>query len=265
VANEHDIDWVLIGRYALLIALTVLIPIPLLDTTLENMLRRRLVRAVALRHGVDLSDEQVATLGNAPGGGCLGCFWGLVTWPFRKILRTVLIVLQLKVIADLASEIVHRSLLLEEALELGFLPDQPDRVRVAMDKALVAVDTRVVERRLLGVFKEHTSDLNRVVWEATKVAKGAANEQRNQALADAVEADTLGSGAREMTAALAASLGGIGMVPELLAWFRAELMSGPAEVGGVVEPEVLPADERTPKSLPEPKIEDAEELPEGEE
>ena len=266
MSAEEDIDWILILRYALLIGLTVMIPIPLLDSTIENLLRRRLVRQLAQRRGVELTEAQIATLGNAPAGGCMGCLWAVATWPFRKILRTILIVLQVKVIADLASEIVHRSLLLEEALELGFLPEQPDRVRVAMDKALVSVDTRVVERQLLGVFREHTHDLNRVVFEATKVAKSS--QDPDQGLADAVAADELGSGAERMTQAMAASLKGVGMVPELVAWFRAELMtSGPGEVAGPVEPELLPADTdgSGPAALPPPEPEDVEEVAPDEE
>ena len=225
MSDARDMDWYLILRYALLIGLTMLIPIPVVDGALENLLRRRLVRSLAEQRGIQLTDAQVATLGNATGGGCMGCLWGAISWPFRKILRTVLIVLQVKVIADLASEIIHRSLLLEEALKLGLLPDESERVREVMDRSLASVDTRVVERRLLGVFRAHTSDLNRAIFEATRSVRAQRN--RGKALAEAIEADSLGSGVRSLTSAMEASLHDLGVVPELVAWFRAELGAPP--------------------------------------
>lgn len=259
--SKREIDWLLVGRYALLIALTTLIPVPLLDRGVENLLRRRMVRVQAERHGVFLDDAAIATLGNAPSGGCLGFVWALVTWPIKKLVRTVLIFLSAKQFADLAMEALHRALMLEEAIELGFLPGDPDRVRVAMDKTLAAVDTRVVERTLLGIFQDHTNDLNRVVWEATRIARSDLTApQRESALADAIESDALGSGAREMTAAMTAALRGTGIVPELLAWFRTELGKGAPEVGGLVEPEVLPPDDVPRAALPEPVVEEADEV-----
>ena len=212
-----------------------------------------------MRHGIELDETAVATLANAPTGGCLGCLWSVVLWPFRKVLKTVLIVFQVKAMADMASEVLHRALMLEEALELGWVLRDPDRVRVAMDKALVSVDTRVVERRLLGVFKDHSNDLNRVIWEVSQVArKDVGHRDHGAAVADALEADALGSGAREMTSAMMAALRGTGTVPELLAWFQAEMGEAPREVPGVVEPELLEVEPVERAALPAPTVEDAQ-------
>ena len=225
------------------------------------MLRRRLVRALGERHGVTLTDEAIATLGNTPSGGCVGCLWSIVVWPFRKLLKTVLFVFLLKGTADTASEIVHRALMLEEALELGWLPGQADRVRVAMDQSLVKVDTRVVERKLLGVFQDHTNELNRVIFETIRLARSEERTHRGDAIADAVAADELGSGAHEMSAAMAASLRSIGTVPELLAWFHAEMNDGPKPVSGAVEPELLEAEAESPRgALGDSDVEDAVEV-----
>jgi len=259
--DRNEIDWLLIGRYALLIALTALIPVPILDTGVENVLRRRLARALGDRHGVSLTEEAIATLANTPTGGCVGCVWSVIVWPFRKVLKTVLFVFLLKGMADSVSEVVHRALMLEEALELGWLPGDPDRVRVAMDQALIKVDTRVVERQILGVFQDHTHELNRVIFETIRLAKTEERKNRSQAIADAVAADELGSGAHEMSAAMAASLRTMGTVPELMAWFRAEMNEGPKAVDGPVEPELLAADAtEAPRALPDPEVEDAVEV-----
>lgn len=265
-AVSRPVDWLLLGRYALLIALTALIPIPLLDRGVENYLRRRLVRAVAGRHGITLSEEAVAVLGNAPSGGCLGCLWSVVVWPFRKILKTVLVVFQVKAMADTASEILHRGLLLEEALEMGWLPGDPIPLRQAMDRSLEAIDTRPVERSLLGVFLDHKSELNKVVYNASQEARERLRqrERPREHFANKAEGEGFSEEAEEMSAALVAALRGTGVVPELLHWFRAEMgapAGSPIAVEGVLEPEeVLPPDETAPEEPDPPQLTDAIEI-----
>lgn len=265
---DRAIPWLLIGRYALLIALTALIPIPLLDRGIENLLRRRLVRAIADRHGAELSPEEIALLGNAPAGGCWGCVASVVLWPFRKVLKTMLIVLQVKAMADLASEVLHRTLMLEEALDTGWLPGDAEAVREGMDRTLACVDTRPIERQLMGTLRDHRHDLNRVVWEATRIARERVRGERGEALALAVERDELGAEADEMSEAMVASLQATGVTNELLQWFRAEMGDVPKlplKVDGALSPEaVLPAD---PEDLPSalvlhPHLEDADEVTE---
>lgn len=255
---SRSVDWLLLGRYALLVALTALIPIPLLDTGVENYLRRRMVRALAGRHGVTLDEEAVGVLGNAPGGGCVGCVWAMVMWPIKKVLRTFLIVFQVKAIADVASEVLHRGLMLEEALEMGWIPGDARKVRRAMDRSLDGIDTRLLERKLVSMFQDHTNDLNRVVFAAATVAREDLEAERE--LAEAVEKDTLGPESRRMSAAMTAAVRGTGLVPELLHWFRAEMGAAPGTpiaVGGVLEPaEILP-----PDPDPDPASTSAEERP----
>jgi len=257
--STKTLDWLLIGRYALLIALTALIPVPLLDRGIENYLRRRMVRAIADRHELELSEEDVATLAHVPSGGCFGCVWSLVLWPFRKILKTILIVWQVKSIADAASEIVHRGLMLEEALESGWIPGDAQVVRKAMDTALASVDTRLVERQIAGVFQDHTNDLNRLIYQTTEMA-------RADAIAAAVEADELITGATGLTTAMTAALQSSGVVPELIQWFRAEMGADPLEgrgVGGLLEvEEILPPDDSEEIAEEGVLIEEAEEVEE---
>ena len=238
--SDKTIDWLLIGRYALLIALTALIPLPMLDTGVENYLRRRMVRAIARRHDLTLSDEDVATLAHVPTGGCFGCVWSIVGWPIRKVLKTVFFVWQAKSIADCSSEVIHRALMIEEAMDVGWLPGDAQVVRKAMDTTLASVDTRVVERQIAGVFQDHTNELNKLVFQTTEIA-------RADAIAAAVEADELGSGAAGLTMAMTAALRGTGTVPEVIQWFRAEMGADPLDgkgIAGLLEAdEILPADE----------------------
>ncbi len=263
MGTTSTIDWLLIGRYALLVALSTLLPVPILDTALQNALQRRMVRSLAMRHNADLDPESVAVLANTAGGGCVGCLWGALVWPVMKLLRTVLIFLQAKQIADTASEQVHRALMLEEALESGWLPGDPIKVRQAMDRTLDRVDTRVVERRLAGVFRDHTNALNRFVFQATALARERTDAVG--ALADAADRDTLGPEIDSVSRAMTAALRTAGAVPELLQWFRLEMGAAPDSspaVAGLLEPvEVLPPeDDDDHHHEPGPQIEEAQEV-----
>jgi hypothetical protein len=258
-----EISWLFLGRYALLIALTDLIPIPLVDQGVEIYLRRRLVRRLGERHGVELDDATIKLLADMP-IGCTGCFWSVLCWPFKKILKTIAFVFQLKSIADVSSEMIHRGLLIEEAFEFGWLPDEPERVRLAMDIALSKVDTRVVERSVRGTFADHRDELNLLIHEATNLAR--AQTKPGEALGDAAD-EGLSEAGEGMSRALAAALQSTGVVPELVHWFRAE-MGEPPRVpvrldGGVITPEaVLPADDAESDPTDEgPQVEDANELP----
>jgi hypothetical protein len=256
------IDWLLVGRYALLAGLCDLIPLPIVDRWAANVLRRRMVRGVARRHGVELPPDALSTLGDAAGGGCLGLLLGIVLWPIKKLLKTVTIAFQVKGIADTISEVVHRALLVEEALERGWLPGDADRIRGAMDLALAHIDTRPIERSLMGALRDGRHHLNRVIWESVRIAR-ARRDRPAEAVADAAEAEGLGTDAD--TLAMNAALSVKGLVPELVGWFRAEMGEPPRlEEGlpGPIVPELLPADgpgEPVEKMLPAP-IEDAEEV-----
>lgn len=264
VAGPHPLDWMLIGRYALLVALCDLIPVPLLDFWVENVLRRRMVRAIGLAHGVPLDADAQKQLGNKPFYGCSGCLVAIVVWPVKKLLKTISVVFQVKGIADTFTEVVHRALLLEEAFEAGWLPGDPERVRIAMDAALDHVDTRVVERTLRGTMRDVRHELSRTVTESVRITRERLASRPAEALADAAEADGLGPGADEASRVMVASLKSSALVPELVTWFRAEMGQAPrveSKLAGPIEPELVAGDvpEAPPRALPAP-IEEAEEL-----
>ena len=154
------LDWMLLGRYALVVALCELIPIPFLDAWIENRVRRRMVRKILSQHGVQLDDAQLALLADATSAGCMGCFWALVMWPVKKLLKTLLVVFQAKTITDRFSEVLHRALLTEEACELGLLPDRAADVRRAMDPALAHVATRQAHVCVERIAGKHVPDVD---------------------------------------------------------------------------------------------------------
>ena len=118
-------DWLLVSRYALLVALCELIPVPLLDGWVSNLVRRRLTHVQLAQHGQSLPSKDVRMLSDAGAGGCLGILWSLIVWPFKKLLRTVLFVLQLNKMVNVFSEVAHRALN-EDATE--FIPPSPDKL-----------------------------------------------------------------------------------------------------------------------------------------
>jgi hypothetical protein len=215
---------------------------------------------------VELDEEDVRILAHAPSEGCVGCLTSVIIWPIRKIFRTVLLFLQAKHMADLASEVIHRGLLLEESFEHTWLPGEAQEVRDAMDRALEHVDTRLVERSVRGVFRDHTHELNRVIWEATDIARERSASDGVAALADAADADTMGVEADDLSTAMRLAIEAPGgVVPELLHWFRAEMGAPPElpqRVDGVIQPvEVLPPDPVSEEvDAPLLAVEDAVEL-----
>jgi len=142
-----------LATYAAIAAFTGLVPVPLLDTWLGNRVRRTLFRKMLLTRGATVPDAELAAFADTPSGGCLGVFLTVLIWPLKKLLRTVFFVWEMKVAADAASDVFHRALLLEEALEKGWAPGELSRIRIAIDATLKQVDVRILERHLRGVPK----------------------------------------------------------------------------------------------------------------
>jgi hypothetical protein len=241
------VDRGVLATFALVVALTTWIPLPLLDRLAENAVRRRMTRAVAVGHGVELDDEAVKLLSDTPSGGCVGCLVAVVLWPIKKVLKFLLTFLQFKDMADLGSDAVHRGLLLAEALEQGWLPGDAQKVREAMDRALARVETRPVERTLRGIWREEGD------WKPF-VAYATERDRKRQAAGGELE---------EPSEALQAALTVQGLLPELVHAFRVEMGMIPrtdTKVGGVIEPaEVLPAEPKGELAAHE-AIEDAHEV-----
>ena len=151
----------MITRYALLAALTGLIPLPVLDTMAEDLLRRRLLRLQLRKRGLKLPREDVAMLANRPAGGCGGIVLAIVLFPVKKLLRWILWVWQLKDMTDTLIEVVHHALLVEEALDRGWVPGDAKKVRAAMNRATTQIDTRPIERALATLFAGSRRDFRR--------------------------------------------------------------------------------------------------------
>lgn len=220
----RPVNGLLLARYALLVVLTAFIPIPWVDSWAERQLRRRLTRRIAADRGLTLAEDVVVVLADPPAGSCLGLVVAALKWPFKKVLRTFFIVIFWKGAVDVYLEVVHRGLMLDDAIARGALPSRAAQVREAMDRTLASVDVRLLERRVAGVFREPTHRLNRVVWDAAKAARARPPGAKRVAYVSALaEKAGLGSVFEATAGRLAGLVHEVGLVPELLHWFAAEL------------------------------------------
>lgn len=76
-----------IRRHATAVALCELVPLPLLDTLLQNQVRRRLVRHIAAERCLNLDPVEVATIADED----LGAVGRLLSWPVRAVLKKVFV------------------------------------------------------------------------------------------------------------------------------------------------------------------------------
>lgn len=225
-------DWLFISRYALLVALCELIPIPVLDSWVANLVRRRLTRVQLVQHQVELPSADVRMLADAGAGGCLGILWSILVWPIKKVLRTVLFVLQINRMVNVASEVAHRALLVHEALEREVVPGDVVAVRAAMNRALARVDVTVVDK---AVFSGLALS-RRTLWQAmragwSRLRAEAAAERRADAVGAQDEAP-LPPMPEELSQALGEALHTPGIEAELVRVFRMELEGGPPHAPG---------------------------------
>lgn len=220
--SAPSFQWPLVSRYAFLVALAQLIPVPILDVMVENWIRRRLTHIQLAAWGIELPGKDVRMLGDSSAGGCLGLVWSVIVWPIKKLLRTVLFVLQLNAMVNVFSDVVHRALLVHEALEHGLIPGDAVQVRAAMNRALKDIDTRVVERGLASVFKQSRVGLLKLfLGERGRIREEVRAERGDVEVSD-VDRAPLHDKAEAMTQALAAAAEVPGVQAELLRRFRKE-------------------------------------------
>ncbi len=123
-----------ITMHAVLIGLTPLIPVPFVDDVVKGYFQRRLVRTLAAAHGRELSAEDVATLTEDRGGGCLkGCLGQVFIFPLKMIFRKVFFFLEWKRAVDLTSHSYHQGYLLDYSLREGWLAAHTPHAKSSME------------------------------------------------------------------------------------------------------------------------------------
>lgn len=153
----------LILTHSVLIGVTPLIPVPFLDDAVKAYLQRRLVRSLARARGVELGGDDVKQLADERGGCLSGCLGTVLLYPIKKLVRKLLIFLEMKRAVDLVSLSYHRGLLFDYALERGWVGAPGTRpaadVRSAVDEVIRETPVRPVEEAVRSTFRQSKSAL----------------------------------------------------------------------------------------------------------
>lgn len=123
-------DWLLYAD-ATFAALALLIPIPYLDSLLETIFRRRMLKTIAWRNGrsdaqVPLPRDVVREVHRSRTPWLQGCLVALVSFPVRllkRLSRKLLYVLTVKEATDRLNAYWHRAFLLDYMIRRGDLDD----------------------------------------------------------------------------------------------------------------------------------------------
>lgn len=132
----------LLLTHAALVALTPLVPLPFVDEMARRHLERRLLRELARRHSVALSEAEIELLTASTEGFLDGKALGrrLLLMPFKWVFKRVVLALRGKAIIEAASLALHRAALYDAALERDLVRIHgPDRLREAVDATLRSV------------------------------------------------------------------------------------------------------------------------------
>jgi hypothetical protein len=157
----------LVLTHSVLVGLSPLIPIPFLDDFVMSYFQRRCVRKLAEDYRIFLSDADVAILADGEDGS----FWKgiakkVALLPIKLLSRTVrklLMVLEYKRMADVASLSFHQGYLLEYILQTHW--SAPEAVidakaaRAAIDAACAKVGVKVVGMTFRTIFGQSKAAL----------------------------------------------------------------------------------------------------------
>ncbi len=140
---------------AVLTGLTPLIPIPIVDDVAYTQLMRQMTARLAASCEIELSELEIATLSDARGGSCLpGCLGTIIVYPLRKLFRKIFFFLEWKRAVDTVSRTYYHGYLLDVALREGYLKSRKsEELRAAVDRVLLRLDTRFIERAVKSVFR----------------------------------------------------------------------------------------------------------------
>lgn len=159
-----------VGLVSMLAGLCPLIPLPFVDDWAEGVVRRRAVRDLLRRRGLDPTPGDVDVLAGLERPSAGGCLKKMLLWPLfklvfyvvRKLFRKLLYFLAVNDGVNAASSMFHDAWLLTVALELGWLDappgaridrDRARRLRRAMEAAVAGADDRPLERAIRRAFR----------------------------------------------------------------------------------------------------------------
>jgi hypothetical protein len=174
-------------KYAILVGMTPLIPLPVLDDIAQSYFERRMIERLAGAHQLPLTTVQLDELSTQPdAAGCVkGCLLNLLLYPLKKLLRKIFFFLEIKRTIDLVATTYAKGHVLDRVLARGLCapagPHGPAQVRGATDRALARVGTSPIELALRRSFSSSSELLKRLVNQLfaalRRLTRGANREQ----------------------------------------------------------------------------------------
>jgi hypothetical protein len=182
----------LVRTYAVLTALTPLVPVPILDDVLRGYFRRRLVRGLASARQVRLEGADVHALADERGGGCLtGCLVTPVVYGLKVVFRKIFFFLEWKRAIDTASETYHFGSLLDHALGQGWCaprgPVAAARLRTAIDAVLARRGTSPFDAVIRETFNRSKGAVLSAAGALKRAVSGLTRRSRTEQVERAVE------------------------------------------------------------------------------
>ncbi|MCS6899999.1 MAG: hypothetical protein RMJ98_21340, partial [Myxococcales bacterium] len=156
-------------KYAILVGMTPLIPLPFLDDIAQSYFEQRMIERLARAHRLSLTPAQIDDLSVQPDpSGCVkGCLLNLLLYPLKKILRKLFFFLEIKRTVDLVATTYAKGYVLDRVLARGLCapagPHSPAQVRGATERALARVGTSPIELAVRHAFSSSTRLLRNLV------------------------------------------------------------------------------------------------------
>jgi hypothetical protein len=180
-------------KYAILVGMTPLIPLPLLDDLAQGYFERRMFERLVASHQITMTEAQIDGLGApADPAGCVkGCFTALLLYPLKKILRKIFFFLEIKRTVDLIASTYARGMLLDRMLQRRLCapagPHEPARIRQATDQALQRVGTSPIELAVRHSFHGSTELIRRLGDQLFAALRRLTRGASRQQVAEAVQ------------------------------------------------------------------------------
>jgi hypothetical protein len=191
MASKHQTALV---KYAVLVGLTPLIPLPFLDDLAQQHFERRLIARLLREHQIPPDDDHASALAAplpSPHGAVLGCLLTLVLYPLKKLFRKLFFFLEIKRAIDLVSTTYSLGYALDHVLGAGLYvpggPLAPVELRGALERALARVGTSPIEMAVRSALVASRGALQAAADALLALLKGVASRRPSEAqIRDAV-------------------------------------------------------------------------------
>jgi uncharacterized protein (DUF697 family) len=157
-ASQHS---PVVLTFAVAAGLTLLIPVPFVDDMAKSLVQRRMVREIAERKGVLLTDAAVRALADDPPSPLARkVVSAVVFYPLKKVFKKTFIVLAGKDAIDTVSHTYHLGYLVDMALAKRWHESRsPERIRESIARACKDVGTSPVEKAIGAVYERSRAGL----------------------------------------------------------------------------------------------------------